>query len=173
MNLGNAGFSNRDVKEIRFFCTEKFSKEQIYWHFKSINDDVIQVAMNGNQVYLRSNSLQNGYIELPPPYSINGIYKKRVYKSMLESTDVIGIDSKGGFTITPFGMKKFELFWTIKGNSENYPKYECASKHDYLGGYANSELSPAMVETHHTIWFRGEPPEKEVVQNRLLGRLVR
>jgi len=173
MNLNNAGFTNRDVKEIRFYCTENLNKEKIYWHFKTSNNDIIQVSLNGNQEYLRADSLQNGYTELSPPYQINGVYKKRVYKSMVENTDVIGSDPKGGFILTPFGIRKYELFWTIKGSSEAYPKYECASKHDYLGGYTNSELSPIMVKTHHTIWFRGDPPEKEVVQNRLLGRIVK
>ncbi len=173
MSLSNAGFSNSDVKDIRFFCTEKFNKEKIYWHFKTNNNHIIQVALNGNQEYLRSNSLQDGYEELYPPYELNGEYKKKVYKSMVEETDTIGGDYKGGFIITPFGIKKYGLFWTIKGNSDKYPRYECASYHNYLGGYTNSELSPIMAETHHTIWFRGSPPEKEVVQNRLLGRIVK
>lgn len=173
MNLNNAGFSNRDVKEIRFFCTEKFNKEKLYWHFKTTNDNIIQVGLNGNQENLRSDSLNEGYIELPPPYQINGIFKKRVFRNMLDEVDKVGIDPKGAFINTPFGISKYEAYWTIKGNSEVNPKYECGTMHDYLGGYANSELAPNMAETHHTIWFRGEPPEKEVVQNRLLGRIMK
>lgn len=173
MHLNNAGFTNRDVREIRFFCKEKFNKEKFYWHFKTSNDEIIQVALNGNQEYLKANSLQSDYNELPPPYEINGVYKKRVYKAMVSNTDDIGINQKGGFITTPFGITKYEAYWTIKGSSESYPKFECGTKHSYLGGYSNSELSPIMVETHHTIWFRGEAPEKELVQNRLLGRIIK
>lgn len=173
MNLSNAGFTNNDVREIRFFCNEKFNGDKNYWHFKSNNDEIIQVAMTGNQEYLRAESLAQGYTELSPPFEWNGIYKKRAFKSMIESTDYVGTNQKGGFTLTPFGMSRYNIYWTIKGSSEAYPRFECGTKHDYLSGFTNSELSPMMVESHHTIWFRGKAPEKEAVQNRLLGRIVK
>lgn len=53
MYLKNAGFNHRDVKELRFLCTERFKSEKKYWHFKTMNSDLIELAMTGDQSLLR------------------------------------------------------------------------------------------------------------------------
>jgi hypothetical protein len=171
MNLSNAGFYEQDVKEIRFFCYEKFKGKQFYWHFKSNDANLVQVAMTGDQTFLRSDSLINSYTELKPPYEMNGIYHKRIFDSMIKDVEHFGIDNNGGFINTPFGSEKYSAYWTIKGNSLKNPVYECATEHRYIGGYASPDTSPNMVETHHSIWFRGDAPSEEVVQKRLLNNL--
>lgn len=55
MYLKNAGFNHRDVKELRFLCTERFKSEKKYWHFKTMNNELIELAMTGDQSLLRVN----------------------------------------------------------------------------------------------------------------------
>lgn len=49
MYLRNAGFSHRDVKEVRFFCTERVQADKKYWHFKTMNREIIETALTGDQ----------------------------------------------------------------------------------------------------------------------------
>ena len=77
----------------------------------------------------------------------------------------------GGFTDTPFGSKEYEMYWTIKGNVKAQPRYECASLHEYIGGYASPDSNPNMVESHHMIFFRGEAPSSKMVRARLFNRV--
>ncbi len=171
MHLSNAGFTHQDVKELRFYCTEKFKDKRIYWHFKTKNEEFVDVALSGDQQAFRSNSLSNSYIELPPPYQINGVFQKRVLNSMIEGIDTYGSSSEGGFINRPFGLSKYKAYWTIRGASMSNPQYECATSHEYVGGYANPETNPNMVESHHTIWFRGDPPNEDMVKRRLFTRI--
>lgn len=53
MHLQNAGFNNRDVKEIRFLCTERIKSEKKYWHFKTMNKEIIDLVMTGDQTGLK------------------------------------------------------------------------------------------------------------------------
>jgi hypothetical protein len=53
MHLQNAGFNHRDVKEIRFFCTERQKSEKKYWHFKTMNKEIIETVMTGDQSGLK------------------------------------------------------------------------------------------------------------------------
>jgi hypothetical protein len=171
MNLADAGFTNKDVKEIRFFCTEKLKSDKFYWHFKTKSDEFLEVALTGNQSAFRSDSLSNSYTELKPNSQVNGLYKKRFFENMIDSIDFYGMSQDGGFTNTSFGASRYGAFWTIRGTSINNPKFECGTKHDYTGGYASLDTSPNMVHSHHTVWFRGTPPEEEAVQRRLFGRM--
>lgn len=57
MYLNNAGFAARDVKEIRFLCTERFKSEKKYWHFKSANNEIVKVAMKSDQTVLKVSNL--------------------------------------------------------------------------------------------------------------------
>jgi hypothetical protein len=49
MYLQNAGFNHRDVKEVRFLCTERVKSSKKYWHFKTMNRNIIETAMTGDQ----------------------------------------------------------------------------------------------------------------------------
>jgi hypothetical protein len=170
MHVSNAGFTTKDAKEIRFYCTEIFKGLKSYWHFKTNDDNIIQTALNGDQTGLRIESLRNSYTELNPPHEISGIYGKRFIASMAEGIDYLGRETNGGFTTTPFGSYKNMAFWTIRGPNAQQPVYECASYHRYVGGFSNSEDSPKIAETHHAIWFRGDPPGEDIVHARLLSR---
>jgi hypothetical protein len=55
MYLKNAGFSEKDVKEIRFLCSEKVKSGNKYWHFKTVGDGILQTALTGDQTNLRVN----------------------------------------------------------------------------------------------------------------------
>lgn len=49
MYLSNAGFTEKDVKEVRFFCREKRGMRKYFWHFKNLSYGVIDTALTGNQ----------------------------------------------------------------------------------------------------------------------------
>lgn len=53
MNLADAGFNSYDVKEIRFYCTEKYLKNKLYWHFKTSSPEFVQSALTGDMTYLK------------------------------------------------------------------------------------------------------------------------
>lgn len=171
MYLNNAGLTHQDVKELRFLCTESYNGNNVYWHFKTNNREFISVALTGEQDAFRTNSLIQGYKELPPQNEMNFSHKKRIFDSLLDSVDHFGSSNDGGFHNTPFGSTKYGAYWTIRGPSATSPKYECATSHTYTGGYASPDSSPNMVKSHHSIWFRGEAPDDEKVQRRLLSRI--
>ena len=49
MHLEQLGFDNFDVTELRFFCTSNHETKPKFIHFKTHNEKVIKVAMNGDQ----------------------------------------------------------------------------------------------------------------------------
>jgi len=171
LDLSNGGFSREDVKELRFFCKEIFQGSKVYWHFKTKSDQFIQVALTGDQQAFRPESLASSYNDLNPPYEINGKFQKRIQESMIEDIDFYGVNKNGGFTLTPFGSSKYMAYWTIRGPLTQPPKYECATSHDYTGGMSAPDSSPNMVQSHHMIWFRGQPPSEDKVRMRLLSKL--
>jgi len=170
MYLQSAGFVGRDVKEVRFLCTERFKAEKKFWHFKSTNKDIIKVAMNGNQTVLKPNSVASGYVELKPPAAIVGKYNPAVDKNKVPQFNVAGKSPRGGFSTTVFGSTTYETYWTVKGDSPLLDIYECGSSHKATG-FSSPEESPAMVFTHHSIWFRGSPPNSEEAMERYMANI--
>lgn len=166
----NAGFSTYDVKELRFFCTEIFGKDKFYWHFKTTNPELIQASITGDMSSIKSNALADYYQELNPSVELNGVYRKSVFNYMSEYFVPLSRDKNNGFINTPFGSYKYRKYWTVKGSNDN-PKYECGTEHNYSGGISSSEGNPNMVDTHHTIWFRGKAPSKEEAQKRFLSKM--
>lgn len=90
---------------------------------------------------------------------------------MIEYFSPINREKNNGFTNTPFGSYKYKRYWTIKGNNFDKPKYECGTEHNYLGGLASTVSNPNMVDSHHTIWFKGKAPSKEQAQRRFLSKM--
>jgi hypothetical protein len=90
---------------------------------------------------------------------------------MIEFFTSINNDKNGGFINTPFGSYKYKKYWTIKGSNMDHPKYECGTEHSYLGGLSGTVSNPNMVDSHHTIWFRGKAPNKEQAQRRFLSKM--
>jgi hypothetical protein len=166
MYLQNAGFSSRDVKEIRFLCTERFKGEKKYWHFKSNNHDIISVAMKGDQGLLKPNSLASGYSDLKPSAALAGKYSSAVDKNQIGQFQHVGNSPRGGFTSTTFGSATYNAFWTVKGDGSE-DTFECGSSHKPTQ-FSASEDSPSMVFTHHSVWFRGNAPEMEYARKRIL-----
>lgn len=149
LDLKSVGFTEKDVSELRFFCTERTSKKY-FWHFRSSSQDLINLAMTGDQRFVKSNSLQDGYFDLPFPG--NGIkWIRSMDKDRIRNMDHFGQASAGGFWDTPFGSNALQKYWTVKGNVKKGGRFECGSAHK--DGIKNP--ASAMVMTHHTVWFRG------------------
>lgn len=169
MYLHTAGFSDRDVKEVRFLCSEKTKSGRVFWHFKSVSDGIIQTALTGDQNNMRKTDFVSSYIEMPKPSFFRGNdYKRSFSKSSVNALNVIGKNRNGGFTHTPFGSDTYNSYWTVSGDNMN--RYECGSNHQDTGAVVAPDESPGMVYTHHTIWFRGEPPTEDYVRDRQMNK---
>lgn len=55
MYLKNAGYSESDVKEIRFFCMEKSMKKRLFVNFKNKSSGTIDTALTGDQLNMNVN----------------------------------------------------------------------------------------------------------------------
>lgn len=168
INLVNAGFDHYDVKEIRFYCKEKYKSQARFWHFKTNNEQMIQVALLGDQGVLKTSSISQNYKELDPQSILGYDYKKVVVKDSITEYVPIENQKSGGFTNTPFGSLKFKQFWTIGGSNSDKPRFECASSHEYNHSMGDIDREPRLVDSHHTIWFRGKAPTKEQAYKRFL-----
>jgi hypothetical protein len=171
MYLKPAGFSARDVKELRFLCTERFKGEKKYWHFRTTNHEIISVAFKADQSIIKRTSLSGGYLELRPPSPIVGKYTNAVDKNQISQFNFVGRNPKGGFTSTAFGSAAYDAYWTVKGDSTE-DVFECGSSHKPTGE-TSAEDSPAMVFTHHSIWFRGTPPGEDEARERYISKVGR
>lgn len=172
MYLENAGFSSRDVKEVRFLCTERFKTQKKYWHFKTRNPDFIHVAFKGDQSVLKPLSLASGYDEIRAPEQILGKYEIAVLKNTLGKFDFVGESQTGGFTSTIFGSTTYDAYWTVKGESASQDIFECGSSHR-VNGNVSSEDDPSMVFTHHSVWFRGSPPTDDEAEDRYVNNIAK
>ena len=90
--------------------------------------------------------------------------------SKIKDFDISGNSSKGGFTTTPFASSSYQSYWTIKGNNPTYDAFECGSSHKNTDP-TNPDESPAMVFTHHSIWFRGQPLPEEEARERYMSNV--
>lgn len=168
MYLEGAGFTARDVREIRLFCTERFKANKRFWHFKSNNPDVVYVAMTGDQTGLKPNTLVSGYMELKAPGNIQVKYTNAVNFNHLNQFDIVGKNPRGGFTTTVFGSSSYEANWTVKGDNPNQDVFECGTSHK-LDQNTAADDNPSMVFSHHSVWFRGHPPSDEEAQARYIN----
>ncbi len=162
--LRDLGYEERDIKEVRFFCTEKTSRKW-YWHFKTNSNRVIQTALSGDQTGLSTDAFIKHYNELKFPGRTIGWYKA-LEQEHLKDLDTVGFNRKGSFWDTPFGSNSLSRFWTVKGNVTVGGRFECGTMHQ---DNISKEIS-SLVYTHHSVWFRGEPPTDDEARERYTVR---
>ena len=164
IDLKSVGYSEKDISELRLFCTERSSK-QFYWHFRTSSSDLINLALSGDQRFLKSSSIKSGYQDLPFPG--NGVKWIRVMdKDRIMSMDHVSQSQTGGFWDVPFGSNSSQKYWTVKGNVKKGGRFECGSAHkDGL-----KDPSSGLVMTHHTVWFRGSAPSEKEARVRYTSR---
>jgi len=162
--LTKAGLRRSDAKEIRFMCTEMVPRsnppEFLFWHFKTSNQDIVNTAFSESQEF-KGNPLLESYVDLPPPKMIHKITRK-VDHSRINQFNKFGDNMRGGFTDTPFGSNRGGFYWTVFGDGTSKPKFECGTHHPFIEKEPkeNDDMkNPAMIVTHHTIWFRGDAPD--------------
>ena len=165
MHLNNAGFNEMDVKEVRFFCTEK-SNKKLFWHFKSESPKVLSVAFNGDQRKLNLEDFKNTYSELQFPGKAI-LWKKVMDQMKMQDTlDYVNNNPYGSFWDSPFASKSEGKYWTVKGNDKSLIRFECGTRHNY-------RLSSKTSYTHHTIWFRGDPPDENFARVRYYNKEIK
>lgn len=164
LDLKTVGYSEKDITELRFFCTERTSKKY-FWHFRSKSQDLINLALTGDQRFVKSTSIRDGYFDLPFPG--NGIKWIRVMdKDRIQNLDYAGQSQTGGLWNTPFGSDSMQKYWTVKGNVKKGGRFECGSAHK--DGARNP--ASANVMTHHTVWFRGKAASEKEARKRFTKR---
>lgn len=164
MYLQNAGFSFRDVQEIRFLCNEKYNTEHKYWHFKTNNQEIISVAMNGMQANIDPSNFSRGYVPIPPPSSFDTQYINAVDIKKVKEFQYVTPDQIGGLTKIDFGANDLEVRWIVKGDDSTPGIYQCGSQIKQSNN--NNGDNASMVFTHHSIWFRGKPLTEDEVRER-------
>lgn len=173
MYLINAGYDlKRDVKVIRFMCTESFKGVFKFWHFKTENRDIIEVARTGDQTSLKPNSLESGYAELKLPGSISPKYRNAVDRKETEKFKFVAKSTRGGFSSTVFGSSSYSKYWTVKGDNPTQDIFECGTMHR-SPGFTSPDNNPAMVKTHHSIWFRGDAPSIDDARDRYTNKVAK
>lgn len=125
---------------------------------------------------MNNNSIRENYIDLDLPYEYNHMYRKAVYKEMInEFTPIFNYKNlnklNNSFINTPFGSDKYNMYWTIEANSLSKQRFECGSSHDYNKSIGNLDNEPSKVETHHMIFFRGSSLNKEDAHKRFSNKL--
>jgi hypothetical protein len=166
VNLKEVGFKEKDIQELRFFCTER-STSKVFWHFKLNSPEFINLALSGDQRFLKDDSLINsGYYDLPFPGSGAISWKRTLDKDSLSKVRFVGSSKTGGFWDSPFGSEKYQKYWTVKGNVKKGGRFECGTSHK--DGATNPLAS--LVMTHHTIWFRGAPATEAKARERFIAR---
>ena len=165
INLRDVGFDERDVTELRFFCTERTNKK-FYWHFKIKNSELVTAALTGSQMELKSTSIKD-YTDLDFPGDRIG-WMKSVQSHELNEFDYAGQNLNGSFWDTPFGSDSLKKFWTVKGNVRSGGRFECGTYHK--DGMRSSYAG--LVMTHHTVWFRGPPSTDEDARARFTSMNV-
>jgi hypothetical protein len=165
VNLKEVGFSENEVKDLRFFCTERASKK-IFWHFKMSSPDFIHTALTGDQRFLKKTSLlSSGYYDLPfPGQPLKWV--RVIDRDRLNSVKYVGRSHNGGFWDTPFGSSKHQKYWTVKGNVKKGGRFECGTAH--IDGATNPNA--ALVMTHHTVWMRGLAATEKESRERFVSR---
>jgi len=164
LNLNDAGFSESDVQELRFFCTEKTSEKR-FWHFKTDSPKVISTAFNGDQRKMEIGEFKSTYSEMQFPGRVVMWNKAMDQFEMSDTLDYVGKNPTGSFWDTPFGSAVGGKFWTVKGSDKNNPHYECGTKH-------KSAVESATAYTHHTVWFRGDPAPESFARERFFNKEI-
>ena len=158
IDLKNAGFNEKQVKELRFFCTEK-SDKKYFWHFRTDSVSVINTSFSGDQTKMSLSEFKGEYNEMLFPGKALLWTKVMSQQQMEEELDYIGKNTKGGFWDTPFASKVSDKYWIVKGTKKGVDEYSCGKKHtkkeQTIGAY-----------THHTVWFRGDAPTREFARAR-------
>lgn len=156
-------FDPRAITELRFMCIEKGKSGNRYWHFRTSHPSLISLARTGDQTILDMTSISSKYKALPPPGNTPSIMTPDPLTP--GTTIIVGKDKKGGFTNTPFGSDN--VFWTVHGGDDE-DLWECASNNRIGGDRRQPET---MIETHHSIFFRGMPATTSKAKKRYLEGL--
>jgi hypothetical protein len=159
-DLKNMGFEENYIHELRFSCTEiENNMNKKFIHFKSTNKELIKTAYTGNQNYLSVSSFINKnndnptYADLPLNTRGDILSWTRAFdENTMTELDTVGTSTNGSFWNTPFGSSNKKKFWTVKQN-----RFECGSYHKDNVDFTEANL----VETHHSVWFRGEAISEE------------
>lgn len=157
VNLRDLGIEDQFIKELRFHCNEESSGSKYFIHFKIQSKELIRTAFTGDQSSLSTLIFKNpdSYSDLTSDENKLGI---RVFdKKNIKHIDYVGDSPNGGFYMTPFGSNSQKKYWTVQKG-----RFECGNYHK--GNLDATEAS--LVKSHHSVWFRGPPPDDDFARIR-------
>ncbi len=163
INLNEGGFNEEQVKEIRFFCTEKSTKK-FFWHWRTDSPTTISTAFNGDQTKMKLKEFKDEYSEMIFPGRALLWTRAMGQQQMEEEFDYLGKSKNGGFWDRPFGSTTLKKYWTVRG-AKKEPVWECGTHH-------NNASESNSAYTHHTVWFRGDPPNEDFARVRYYSKEI-
>lgn len=163
INLKDGNFNENQVKELRFFCTEK-SDKKYFWHFRTDSPKVMETAFNGDQSKMEMKEFKDEYSEMIFPGRALLWTNVMGQQQMDEDLDYLGKSKKGGFWDMPFASKGAGKYWVVRGSRKD-PVFECGTHH-------KNPNQNNSAYTHHTVWFRGDAPSEDFARSRYFNKEI-
>jgi len=163
IDLKDGGFNEEQVKELRFFCTEK-SDKKYFWHFRTDSPTTLSTAFSGDQSKMNMKEFKDEYSDMIFPGRVLLWTRTMGQQQMEEDLDYIGTNKTGGFWDTPFASRSTNKFWTVRGAKKD-PVFECGTFH-------KSPVENNSAYTHHTVWFRGDAPSEDFARARYYNKEI-
>jgi len=157
--IQDLGIEENYMNELRFECTEE-GKRNYFIHFKTNNKRMILSAILGDQSVLNVADISDGYSDLPKDLNFEK-WIRAINSNNIDMIDFVGNSKVGGFWDSPFGSVQLKKFWTVKNG-----RFECGSYHQ--DALDNTQAN--LISTHHSIYFRGNPPNDEFARIRYNAR---
>jgi len=159
--LKDTGLEENHIQEVRFYCTEQSKKNKLFAHFKTKSRDIIRTSYTGDQSSIKISSFEDNSSNLDFIGNSKSWTRSFDPSSFSSELDYVGSSNTGSFWNTPFGSSTKSKFWTVKNG-----RFECGSSHK--DGLDDQEGK--LVETQHSIWFRGPAPSDEEARVRYSAR---
>ena len=164
INLKDGGFNENQVKELRFFCTEK-SDNKYFWHFRTGSASTIATAFSGDQSKMKLQEFKNEYSEMVFPGQALLWTRSMGQQQAEEDLDYLGKSKSGGFWDKPFGSRSLKKNWIVKGTKKE-EEWSCGTEH-------SSTNENDQAYTHHTVFFRGDAPDEEFARARYYHKQIK
>jgi len=164
IDLKDGNFNELQVKELRFFCTEK-SDKKYFWHFSTDSPTTINTAFTGDQSKMKLDEFKNEYSEMIFPGRALLWNKVLGQQQAEEDFNYLGKSKSGGFWDKPFGVTTQNKYWVVRGSGRE-EVFECGTLH-------KSKMENDAAYTHHTVWFRGDAPDEEFARARYYNKEIK
>jgi len=163
IDLKDGGFNENQVKELRFFCTEK-SDKKYFWHWRTDSPSTIRTAFSGDQSKMNLKEFKDEYSEMVFPGKALLWTRAIGQQEMEEQWDYLGKSKNGGFWDTPFAVTSLKKYWVVRGHKKE-EEWMCGTNH-------TNQTENDSAYTHHTVFFRGDAPDEDFARARYYNKEI-